>query len=236
MGKRGPKSRKISFDEARQLVRKEGIPSVGQYKQWHKLNKPAGIPIRPDKAYKPDFISWNDFLGNDNPFPIKRRKYRIFNEARAFAQSLRISKKDEWVSMYDSGGVPDDIPKRPDLYYRKKDEWVSWGNFLGVNMLARSETIMETNTIFFVIQNPKTPRGYYRCGVTNGGVSSINDFVVKVNGKVVLAYHVPTEFNYKKLLDSLGYMEDYDHKNYYKISNMTPLVSKLSINYNQVSF
>ena len=228
----------LPFEEAKKIVHAERIESVAQYKKWYDLNRPAGLPRRPDRAYHSDgFTSWNDFLGNDNPFPIVRMKFRPFNEARAFAQSLNISTRGEWFKMCDSGKKPDDIPRRPDLYYRNKNEWISWGNFLGVTITARAETVAQTNTIFFIIYNPKAAKDYFRCGLTNGGVSSLNDFMVKINGRIVCAYYVPNTFSTDKFFSNFNIEEHYEYKGYYNIprNDLTPVISKLSINYEKVS-
>lgn len=230
----GRKKISIPFNEAKKVVHAERIESVSQYKKWHDLNKPAGIPKRPDRAYLGEFTTWNDYLGNDNEFPIKRRTYRSFNEARAFAQALNISKRQDWFDFCDRGEKPEDIPRRPDLYYRESGQWVSWGNFLGVTLTAKTDTLKETNTIFFIIYNPKAYKNYFRCGLTNGGIASINDFITKINGRVVCAYYVPITFKYEEFLDENGCEKDYDHKGYYHIPSMTPVISKLSINYQKV--
>lgn len=227
----GRKKTSMSFTEARNIVHLERIESVSQYKKWHDLNKPAGIPKRPDRAYVDEFISWNDFLGNTNPFPIVRIKWRPYIEAKAFAQSLNISTRKQWFDICDSGQKPDDIPRRPDLYYRRKHEWVSWGNFLGVTLLSRTQTVADTNTIFFIIFNPKAHKNYFRCGLTNGGMSSINDFLHKMNGRSVCTYYVPISFTPEEFLINLGAEIDYDHKGYFYIPDMNAVLYKLSINY-----
>lgn len=224
----------LPFEEAREVCRAERIQSVKQYGKWHNLNKPAGLPRRPDRAYKKEWISWNDFLGNNTPFPVIRVKYRSFNEARAFAQSLNIHMRKEWFDICDQGKKPHDIPRRPDMIYRKKNEWISWGNFLGVNLESKMETIRNTNTIFFIIFNPKADKNYFKCGITNGGISSINDFLQKINGKVVCKYYVPSDFNVNMFMESVNASIDYENTGYYYIPDLTPAVSKLSMNFNRV--
>ena len=232
----GRKRRSLPFAEARQIVHDERIESVAQYKKWHDLNKPAGLPKRPDRAYVNDgFTTWNDFLGNTNPFPIIKHSWRPYGEAKAFAQSLNISTRKHWFDMCDAAKKPHDIPRRPDLYYTNKDEWISWGNFLGVTLLARSQTVADTNTIFFVIFNPRADKNYFRCGLTNGGLSSVNDFLRKINGRSVCAYYVPQTFKHEDFLTDLGAEIDYDHKGYFYIPNLTQVLSKLSIAYQKVS-
>lgn len=228
------KTKKLPFNEAKRIVQSEKIQSVAQYKRWHEFNSPAGIPKRPDRAYKLEFTTWNDFLGNDNPFPIKNIKYRPFIEAKAFAQSLNIRTKAEWLDICDTDKCPKDIPRRPDLYYRDSNGWVSWNNFLGANLLSKENTIAVMDSILFITQQPHMPKNYYRCGITNGGISSINDYLIKSQCRLVSAYYVPKNFNYKNLIESIGGYEDYETKDYYIISNITSLISKLSINFTRV--
>jgi hypothetical protein len=224
----------LPFEEAKKIVQSERIESVAQYKKWHNLNKPAGIPKRPDRAYYKDFTTWNNFLGNNNPFPIIRKTYRSFIEARAFAQSLNISTKQQWLDKNDDEKVPNDIPRRPDLYYRNKDEWVSWANFLGLTLLSKEETILKLNNIFYIIFNPGFQRNYFKCGITNGGISSINDYIHKSNTKLVCAYFVPNNFNPEEFIINLGGNKDYEHNGFFFINNLTAIISKLSVNFNKV--
>lgn len=233
--KMGRKKRSLPFVEARKIVHEERIESVAQYKKWHDLNKPAGLPKRPDRAYISEFTSWNDFLGNDNPFPIVKHKWRSYGEAKAFAQSLNISTRAQWFEMCDNGGKPQDIPRRPDLYYRDKNEWISWGNFLGVTLLSRVQTVADTDTIFYIIYNPRADKNYFKCGLTNGGLSSVNDFLRKINGRAVCTYFVPQTFKHEKFMTDAGAEIDHEHKGYFYIPNMHTIISKLSISYQKAS-
>jgi hypothetical protein len=235
MTRRGRPRKNLPFKQAREIVRSENIGSVKQYEKWYNLNKPAGLPKRPDRAYKNEFVSWNDFLGNDTPFPCVRRSYRPFNAARAFAQSKRFEKKQDWLDFASGDGLPEDIPKRPDLFYRKMNEWISWPNFLGTNVREKTRNLMEADFMFFVIRNPRAERDYYRCGITGGGISSINDYLSKMQGNIVAAYNVPDTFQPNIFLGSIGIEEHNEYKGYYHIPNLYALISKLSIEFNRVS-
>ena len=109
-----------SFEEARELVHGEKIASRQQYYDWYDLHKPARIPRRPDRSYPKEWISWNNFLGNNNPFPCVRKHFRQYNEAKIFAQTLNLKTKKEWLEFEKSGNRPAEIPSRPDVYYQKK--------------------------------------------------------------------------------------------------------------------
>ncbi len=236
MTKRLGRPRKnLPFKEAREVARSEQIGSRLQYLKWHDMNKPAGLPRRPDRAYKKEFISWNDFLGNNNPFPCVSKNYRSFKDARAYAQSLNMKTRKEWFELCKSGNKPEDIPKRPDLYYRDKHEWISWPNFLGVNIQDKTNTLLENENIFFIVRNPQAPQDYFFCGITSGGIPAITDFIKKINGQVIRAFYVESDFNPNTFLNDLGFEEHYENKKYYKIDNMTKLISKLSFSYRSVS-
>jgi superfamily II DNA or RNA helicase len=56
-------------------------------------------------------------------------KYRPFNEARHFVQTLGIKNEDEWKEYCKSGKKPENIPKYPKTIY--KNEWKGLGDWLG---------------------------------------------------------------------------------------------------------
>lgn len=67
-------------------------------------------------------------------------KWRDFQEARAFARSLNLSKHSEWLGfcrakMLKKGKLPDDIPETADRAYRNQG-WVNWGDWLGTGAVA----------------------------------------------------------------------------------------------------
>jgi len=56
-------------------------------------------------------------------------KYRTFEDARKFIQSLKLKKRTEWRKFLKSGKRPSDIPSNPTRSYQ--EEWKGWGDFLG---------------------------------------------------------------------------------------------------------
>lgn len=61
--------------------------------------------------------------------------FKTFKEARAFARSLNLESVVAW-HIYSSGeDRPNDIPKSPNVVYRK--DWVSWVDFLGLKTKSR---------------------------------------------------------------------------------------------------
>jgi hypothetical protein len=62
-----PKSKFVSFDEARRYARQLGLKSSYEWRAFCRQgHKPEFIPVLPDRDYD-EFISWHDFLiGDDN--------------------------------------------------------------------------------------------------------------------------------------------------------------------------
>ena len=65
------------------------------------------------------------------------KRYRSFKEARKFAQRLGLKNGDDYKRYYESGKVPDDIPKCPWAVYSK--EWKGMGNFLGTGNIQSGQ-------------------------------------------------------------------------------------------------
>ena len=64
----------------------------------------------------------------------KKKKYRSYEDAKAFVQGLGIKSLKEWNEYSKSGQRPEDIPSTPNQVY--KSEWKGWGDFLGTGRIA----------------------------------------------------------------------------------------------------
>ena len=54
----------LPFEEAREIVRKEGLKSQKQWQAWCRdAPRPSNIPSAPDVTYKGEWVSWPDWLG-----------------------------------------------------------------------------------------------------------------------------------------------------------------------------
>lgn len=198
--KPGRPRRNWEFEEAREKVRAEGIGSRLQYIEWWILNKPAMLPKRPDRAYKKEFISWNDFLGNNNPFPFKGKHFRPYKEARQFAHTLGLKDKLDWLAFVRTGKKPEDIPARPDVYYQKTGEWFTWKEFLGTNLVEQIKSLQDAPNVFFVLRYPELPLNVYKFGVTNGGLSYVQEQQKKYGFEIIKAYNCEDKFNWQPIV------------------------------------
>ena len=123
VGSRGLRRDFLSFFEARKIVRKLELKTQTQFQKWAKSeNRPANIPANPDRVYATNgWVSTSDWLGTTT-LP--------FLEARAFARTLKLKGKKEWVGWKKSGKRPSNIPSNPDQAYRDTG-WDSMQDWLG---------------------------------------------------------------------------------------------------------
>ena len=83
--------------------------------------------------------SWETRRGSLNPSyrlmcseSSEKIEWRMFGEARAFARSLRLKSKEDWVEWSMSKERPRDIPADPLLVYGEEGgPWQGWPDFLG---------------------------------------------------------------------------------------------------------
>ncbi len=127
------KDKYLSFEEARKFVRALGFKTAREWQLYcigkvKKLDlKPDNIPRSPDQVYRRDgWKSWNNWLKNGTGL-------RSFEEAKLFVQTLNLAHRNEWQK-YCIGEIeglekkPHDIPRNPDLRYRK--DWINWNDWL----------------------------------------------------------------------------------------------------------
>ena len=132
----------LPFAQARSFVQALKLKS---HSDWSKYCRgkisgkgvlPEDIPTAPQQSYKNQgWISWGDWLGTGSVAP-QLRKYRSFEEARAFVRNLGLKNQKEWnrycrgMLVAEKGLIPQDIPKDPWKGYKRKG-WISWGDWLG---------------------------------------------------------------------------------------------------------
>ena len=126
----------LSFKDAHAFVLGLGLTSQSEWRTWCKTtSRPDSIPANPVRAYQGSgWISWRDWLGTAANQP-RKRNYRMFEEARAYVQTLGLESKAEWGKWAKSDARPTDIPAwPPDVY--KDNGWISWGDWLGTGTVA----------------------------------------------------------------------------------------------------
>ncbi len=121
---------KLSFEEAKKIVRGLKIQTSEEWRKLDKSNLPFGIPYNLERSYKDDgWDGWIDFLGTKER-KVKRKEFVPFIEARDFVHNLKLKTNAEWRIYSKSDALPNSIPSAPELVY-KNDGWISWQDWLG---------------------------------------------------------------------------------------------------------
>jgi superfamily II DNA or RNA helicase len=122
------------FAEARAFARSLGLSSGSEWREYCRSGKhPDDIPRTPDTVFKENgWIGWGDWLGTGN---LRNRRWRSFDEARAFAQALKLKGSSEWVAYAKTEKRPPDIPSNPHTTYKAND-WKGYGDWLGTDNIA----------------------------------------------------------------------------------------------------
>ena len=125
-----------SFKKAREFAQSLNLKTRRDWKQFCESDrKPDEIPTTPQAVYKnKGWISAGDWLGTGNVASINK-KFRSFNDARVFAQSLNLKNGNEWNNFCRSKKNPEDIPRNPQAVYRNKG-WISVGDWLGTGSIS----------------------------------------------------------------------------------------------------
>jgi len=122
----------VSFEKARELVAKLEIKSVKQYFEMFKNKKiPIGIPRNPNRDYV-EFISWPDFLGNNN-ISAKDKEFLTYEKCQEFLLNAGIDSKEKFEE-WRKARLNHLVPTRPDKTY--KSQWKSWGEFFKTNRVS----------------------------------------------------------------------------------------------------
>ena len=121
----------LQFTDAREYVRKLGIPTQeGWYQYCKSGKKPHNIPSNPNNVFKgKGWIDFGDWLGTQN------RNYLSFTYAREYVRKLGFKNKEQLDRYCKSGKKPDNIPHSPSNVYKGKG-WTTWGDFLGSGNVA----------------------------------------------------------------------------------------------------
>jgi hypothetical protein len=174
----------LSFEEARARVRPYKLISHAQYREkWEELfSRPNVIPLRPQRYYRGEWISWEDFLGvkrtnpnrdkstyrSDQLTPFKKgTHYRPFMEAVKYVSTLGLRDHVEWLK-WRGKYVYEDLPWRPDEVYDK--DWKGWAIWLGHDPLPG---LLENVAVLFVGKHVDDPANVYRIEVCNMGKSVV---------------------------------------------------------------
>jgi hypothetical protein len=115
------------FEKCRAYARTLNLNAASEWATAAKEGKiESAYPADPAQYYKTrGWTTWGDFLGT-GAIASQDRIFVSWVDARQFARAQKLKSSIEWRRMCLT--VPDDIHKKPDLYYA---EWEGWPDFLG---------------------------------------------------------------------------------------------------------
>jgi hypothetical protein len=132
------------FEEARAFAQDLRFKSQGQWYAWAKTDeRPPDIPYNPGEIYTAHgWAGWGDWLGTGY-VANRKRLYRSFEEARAYARNLGLKNGAAWVAWAKSDARPPDIPANPAGHYRDKG-WagMATGSALGTRCAAHARAAL----------------------------------------------------------------------------------------------
>lgn len=173
-----------------QAVHELKLSSRSDYIWWHKRHKPKHLPRFPNRVYEKEWVSWNDWLGNNNVFKkIEEKPLRPFWEAVKWAQEFchknNLNTSGEWIKF--TRGVecrkrlPDDIPPRPDVSYLKEWKGTGWTTWLGINI--RGKLIAAANNVKLLaicsFRSIQIPGNMIEVIHATGGMSELKEIMMR---------------------------------------------------------
>ncbi len=101
----------LPFEEAREIVRKEGLTGKKEWQQWCRDGqRTPSIPSAPDQTYSDEeWQSWPDWLGFDEGKPLKGT-FMEFEEAREPVWKEGLTSKEQRVQWCRDGHRPHTNP------------------------------------------------------------------------------------------------------------------------------
>ena len=119
----------MSYKEAKEFIRSEGVKSSIEFRKWRQSNfRPANFPTQPSAVYKEEWEGWKSFLGNE---------WMSYKEAKEFIKSEGVKSSIKFRKWRQSNFRPANFPSKPDKVY--KEEWEGWKSFLGNEWMSYKE-------------------------------------------------------------------------------------------------
>jgi superfamily II DNA or RNA helicase len=140
----------LPFEKARSFAWGLKLKSHCEWKRYckkemiHLGELPENIPANPSASYKNlGWKGWGDWLGTGT-IATRLRKYRPYEDAKAFVSSLDLKSHLEWIAFCKGkrpilGKLPPNIPADPHTVYLEKG-WKGWGDWLGTGRTRVSKS------------------------------------------------------------------------------------------------
>lgn len=240
-GRRGRPAFVLPFEEARALVHAEQLSSRNAFIRWWNINIPARIPKNPSRTYANDWKGWGDFLNSYNEYPEQRPHYRSFHEAREYARALMLKTKDDWVRHVNSGKLPIDIPKWPNMVYgrtiytekpKRGGYWVSWKDWVGSTFIDKLTAANSKIDVLVISQMSHFPPYVYAFIMYKDLPIDIIRRIKEEKVVVLKAYQINSNFDWG-LWISNNFNSYYNMTGLYSIPNIHQVYYKFDMEMNK---
>ena len=111
----------LSFDEAKEFMRKHKIISNEDWIKYRNKNKIENIPFKLERTYSENWIGAEDFFGTSK---------LDYNKAKEFVSKLNVKSSRDYAKYRKSDDFPVFLPGVPNRFY-KSEGWIDWKDFLG---------------------------------------------------------------------------------------------------------
>lgn len=111
----------LSFDEAKEFMRKNKIISNEDWIKYRNKNKIENIPFKLERTYSENWIGAEDFFGTSK---------LDYNKAKEFVSKLNIKSSRDFAKYRKLDDFPVFLPGVPHRFY-KSEGWIDWKDFLG---------------------------------------------------------------------------------------------------------
>jgi hypothetical protein len=119
----------VTYEECQKYLLAQDIDSKEKFEKWRKNNRPQNIPVRPDKTYKTQWISWGEFFKTGRIADIEKHKnFYTYEQSREYLKQFNFKNEIEFYDWAKTKEKPDFIPSSPRNTYGKK--FISMGDFL----------------------------------------------------------------------------------------------------------
>lgn len=157
----------LTYEECRWLVRRRNLNSIKEFRDWMEDEKPIWVPRAPNRVYKEDWVSWNDFLGNANrKWGSAKGEWLPFYEAARYVHRLKLPNVYAWKNYLKENELPAGVPRTPDYVYRDnwKDGGYSWDAWLGkgVTGVMEYKDVLEELSVWCLVWDGSGPSNVYR--------------------------------------------------------------------------
>ena len=135
------KNKILTYEQARQKVRKLGVQSSSEYfnidkEEREKLN----LPSDPKKYYsaKKLWKGWKDFL---------KTNFLPYEDTRAVLKKLQIKSEKQYQAIKPQQKKQLGLPANPQDFYEKTRQWEGWSEFLGIKFHSYEQAKIVTQSL-----------------------------------------------------------------------------------------